>query len=339
MKNKLLTLAVAAAATAVAPVALADTLDDVIARGFVQCGVSEGIPGFSNPDENNNWVGLEVDYCRALAAAIFADADAVRYTALNTAVRFESLSSNNIDVLSRTTTWTMTRDTDLGISFVGTVFYDGQGFVVRAADGITSTLELDGAAVCIQAGTTTELNATDYFASNGLDASNFITYQSRSETIQAYLDGRCDSYTTDASGIAADRTEFPVPEDHIILPEIISKEPLGPVVRSGDTRWFNIARWVYFAWLNAEELGVTQGNVDELLGSDNPEIKRLLGVEGDFGTPLGLSVDWAYNIVKLVGNYGESYDRNVGPDTALGLDRGLNALWKDGGIQYAPPIR
>lgn len=339
MKQKLLTLSVATAMAVTAPAAFADTLDDVVARGFVQCGVSEGIPGFSNPDDNNNWVGLEVDYCRALAAAIFGDADAVRYTALNTAVRFESLSSNNIDVLSRTTTWTMTRDTDLGISFVGTVYYDGQGFIVRAADGITSALDLDGAAVCIQAGTTTELNATDYFAANGMDASNFITYQSRSETIQAYLDERCDSYTTDASGIAADRTEFPVPTDHIILPEIISKEPLGPVVRSGDTSWFNIARWVYFAWLNAEELGVTQANVDEMLGSDNPEIKRLLGVEGDFGAPLGLSTDWAYNIVKLVGNYGESYDKHVGPNTPLGLDRGLNALWRDGGIQYAPPIR
>lgn len=339
MKKKLLTLAVATATAVTAPAAYADMLDDVIARGYVQCGVTEGVAGFSNPDENNNWSGLEVDYCRALAAAIFDDPDAVRYTPLTSAVRFESLANGNVDVLSRTTTWTMTRDTDYGITFVGTMFYDGQGFLTKAEDGISSALELSGAAVCIEAGTTTELNAADYFAANGLDLSNAVIFVSRSEVVQAYLDGRCDVYTTDASAIAAERTEFPDPSQHVILPEIISKEPLGPVVRSGDTRWFNIARWTYFALLNAEELGVTQANVDEMLGSDNPEIKRLLGVEGDFGTPLGLTTDWAYRIISHIGNYGEVYERHVGESTPLGIPRGINALWTQGGIQYAPPIR
>ncbi|WP_196258240.1 amino acid ABC transporter substrate-binding protein [Pelagibacterium limicola] len=339
MKNKLLTLAVATATAVAAPAAFADTLDDVIERGYVQCGVTLGVPGFSMPDENNNWSGLEVDYCRALAAAIFDDPDAVRYTGLTSQARFESLGNGNVDVLSRTTTWTMTRDTDLGLTFVGTMFYDGQGFLVKAADGISSALELSGAAVCIEAGTTTELNAADYFAANGMDLSNAVIFVTRDEVTQAYLDGRCDVYTTDASAIAAERTQFPDPSAHVILPEIISKEPLGPVVRSGDTRWFNITRWTYFALLNAEELGVTQANVDEMLGSDNPEIKRLLGVEGDFGSPIGLSADWAYRIIKHIGNYGEAYDRHVGPNTPLGIPRGINALWSQGGIQYAPPIR
>lgn len=339
MQKKLLTLAVASAMAATSSVAYADLLDDVIARGYVQCGVTEGVPGFSFPDENNEWSGLEVEYCRAMAAAIFDDPDAVRYTPTTSQARFETLGSGNIDVLSRTTTWTMTRDTDLGLSFVGTMFYDGQGFVVREADGISSALELSGAALCIESGTTTELNAADYFAANGLDLSNAVIFVTRDEVVQAYLDGRCDVYTTDASAIAAERTQFPNPDEHVILPEIISKEPLGPVVRSGDTRWFNIARWTYFALLNAEELGVTQANVDEMLGSDNPEIMRLLGVEGDFGAPIGLSTDWAYRIIKHVGNYGEVYDRHVGPNTPLAIPRGINALWTDGGIQYAPPVR
>lgn len=340
MKKHLFSVAVATSVLmAGTSVAQADLLDEVTERGYVQCGVTEGLPGFSNPDDNNEWTGLEVDYCRALAAAIFDDPDAVRYTPLTTAVRFESLSNGNVDVLSRTTTWTMSRDTDLGLSFVGVTYFDGQGFIVRSADGVTSALDLDGAAVCIQSGTTTELNATDYFAANGMDASNFLTFASRPETVQAYLEGRCDTYTTDASGIAGDRTKFDVPGDHIILPEIISKEPLGPAVRSGDTRWFNITRWVLYAWQGAEELGVTSANVDEMLNSENPEIRRLLGVEGDFGSPIGLSSDWAYRIVKQVGNYGESYEANVGPSTALGLDRGLNALWTNGGLHYPMPIR
>jgi general L-amino acid transport system substrate-binding protein len=339
MKNKLLTLAVAGAMAATSSAAYADLLDDVVARGYVQCGVTEGVPGFSFPDENNNWTGLEVDYCRALAAAIFDDADAVRYTPLTSQARFESLSNGNVDVLSRTTTWTMSRDTDLGISFVGTMFYDGQAFLVKNEDGISSALELSGAAVCIESGTTTELNAADYFAANGMDLSNAVIFVSRDEVTQAYLDGRCDVYTTDASAIAAERTQFPDPTAHTILPEVISKEPLGPVVRSGDTRWFNIARWTYFALLNAEELGITSENVEDMLGSDNPEVARLLGVEGDFGTPIGLTTDWAYRIIAHVGNYGEIYERHVGESTPLAIPRGVNALWTDGGIQYAAPVR
>jgi general L-amino acid transport system substrate-binding protein len=314
------------------------TLDAVKAKGFIQCGVTGGVPGFSAPDANNNWTGLEVDYCRAVAAAIFNDPDAVRYTPLTSQERFTALSAGEIDILSRTTTWTMGRDTQLGIKFVGTMFYDGQGFMVRKADGIASALDLSGAAICIESGTTTELNAADYFAANSLEF-NTVVFVDQDEVVKAYEDGRCDVYTTDSSALAAERSKLAVPDDHVILPEIISKEPLGPVVRQGDDGWFNITRWAYYALLEAEELGVTQVNVDEMLGSDNPAIKRLLGVEGDFGTPIGLTKDWAYQIIKHIGNYSETYERHVGPSTPIGLARGLNALWRDGGIQYAPPIR
>jgi general L-amino acid transport system substrate-binding protein len=341
--KKLISIALAAGLGLTSSVALAQTvasptLDAIKAKGFVQCGVTGGVPGFSAPDANNNWTGIEVDYCRALAAAIFNDPSAVRFTSLTSQERFTALSAGEIDVLSRTTTWTMSRDTQLGISFVGTMFYDGQGFMVRKADGITSATELSGAAICIESGTTTELNAADYFAANNMEFKT-VVFVDQDEVVKAYEDGRCDVYTTDSSALAAERSKFAIPDDHIILPEIISKEPLGPVVRAGDTGWFNIARWTYFALLEAEELGVTQANVDEMLGSDNPAIKRLLGVEGEFGAPLGLTNDWAYRIVKHIGNYSETYERNVGPNTPIGLARGLNALWKDGGIQYAPPIR
>jgi len=338
MSKKLLTAALVASVALSATAAQAAILDDVKAKGYVQCGVTEGVPGFSLPDANNQWAGLEVDYCRALAAAIFNDAEAVRYTPLTSQARFTAVSSGEVDVLSRTTTWTMSRDTQLGIQFIGTMFYDGQGFMVREDSGITSALDLSGAAVCIESGTTTELNAADYFAANGLEL-NTVVFVNQDEVVQAYEDGRCDVFTTDASALAAERTGFEDPDAHIILPEIISKEPLGPVVRAGDDQWFNLARWVYFALLNAEELGVTQANVDEMLGSDNPAVKRLLGVEGDFGTAVGLTKDWAYQIVKGVGNYGEIYERHVGENTDIGIPRGLNALWTDGGIQYAAPIR
>lgn len=339
MQKQLVTLAAATAILSLTAVsAQAAILDDVKAKGYVQCGVTGGVPGFSAPDSNNVWTGLEVDFCRAMAAAIFNDADAVRFTSLTSQERFTALSAGEIDVLSRTTTWTMSRDTQLGISFVGTMFYDGQGFMVREADGIASALDLSGAAICIESGTTTELNAADYFAANGLEF-NTVVFVDQDEVVKAYEDGRCDVYTTDSSALAAERSKFANPAEHIILPEIISKEPLGPVVRAGDSGWFNLARWTYFALLEAEELGVTSANVDEMLGSDNPAIKRLLGVEGDFGTPMGVTKDWAYQIIKLVGNYAESYEKHVGPATQIGLERGLNALWKDGGIQYAPPIR
>lgn len=338
MQKKLVALASTAILGLTAVSAQAAILDDVKAKGYVQCGVTGGVPGFSAPDSNNVWTGLEVDFCRAMAAAIFNDADAVRFTSLTSQERFTALSSGEVDVLSRTTTWTMSRDTQLGISFIGTMFYDGQGFMVREADGIESTLDLSGAAICIESGTTTELNAADYFAANSMEF-NTVVFVDQDEVVKAYEDGRCDVYTTDSSALAAERSKFANPAEHIILPEIISKEPLGPVVRAGDAQWFNLARWTYFALLEAEELGVTSANVDEMLGSDNPAIKRLLGVEGDFGTPLGVTKDWAYQIIKTVGNYAETYDRNVGPSTPIGLERGLNALWKDGGIQYAPPIR
>ncbi|MDP3315352.1 MAG: amino acid ABC transporter substrate-binding protein [Devosia sp.] len=343
MIKTLFTVAMAAglglsASAALAQTATSPTLDAIKAKGYVQCGVTGGVPGFSAPDENNVWAGLEVDYCRAVAAAIFNDAEAVRYTPLTSQERFTALSAGEIDILSRTTTWTMSRDTQLGIKFVGTMFYDGQGFMVRKEDGIASALDLSGAAICIESGTTTELNAADYFAANSLEF-NTVVFVDQDEVVKAYEDGRCDVYTTDSSALAAERSKFADPSAHVILPDIISKEPLGPVVRQGDDGFFNVARWTYFALLEAEELGVSSANVDEMLASDNPAIKRLLGVEGDFGTPLGLTKDWAYQIIKLVGNYSESYEKHVGPSTAIGLARGLNALWRDGGIQYSPPIR
>lgn len=337
MKN-LLVLAAATTLGMAAGVAHADTLAEVKERGFLQCGVTEGVAGFSQPDANNNWAGLDVDFCRAMASAIFNDPTAVRFTPTTSSDRFTVLGSGEVDLLARTTTWTMTRDTTLGLMFAGTLFYDGQGFVVRKADGIASALDLSGAAVCIESGTTTELNAADYFSSNGMEY-NPVTFTGQDEVLKAYEDGRCDVLTSDSSQLAGNITEFANPDDHMLLPEIISKEPLATVVRQGDDTWFEIVRWVYFALLEAEEQGVTQANVDEMLGSDNPTIRRLLGVEGDFGTPLGLTKEWAYQAIKGVGNYGEIFERNVGSGSALNLPRGLNALWTDGGLQYAPPIR
>ena len=321
-----------------ATVASADTLEDVQAKGFIQCGVSQGLPGFSNPDDQGNWTGLDVDFCRAMAAAIFDDPDAVRFTPLSAKERFTALQSSEVDILSRNTTWTMSRDSALGLNFAGVNYYDGQGFMVRKELGVTSALELSGAAVCTNTGTTTELNVADYFRANNMTY-EIVAFEKADEVVAAYDAGRCDVYTTDASGLYAQRLKLTNPDDHIVLPEIISKEPLGPVVRQGDDTWFNITKWVHFAMVNAEELGVTSANVDDMRGSDNPAIKRLLGTEGAFGEAIGLSNDWAYQAIKHVGNYGEVFDRNVGPDTPLGISRGLNALWSDGGIQYAPPIR
>jgi general L-amino acid transport system substrate-binding protein len=341
MARKLLSIALGlslVATAATAQTTVSPTLDAIKEKGYVQCGVTEGTTGFSVPDADNNWSGLDVDYCRALAAAIFNDPEAVRYTPLTSPERFTALSAGEVDILSRTTTWTMSRDTQLGLSFVGVMYYDGQGFLVREADGITSALDLGGAAICIEGGTTTELNAADYFSANNLEY-NPVVFVGQAEAWKSYEDGRCDVMTTDSSALASNRTTLANPGDHIILPEIISKEPLGPVVRQGDSGWFNLARWTYFALIEAEELGVTQANVDEMLGSDNPAVKRLLGVEGDFGTPIGVSKDWAYQIIKHVGNYSEIFERHVGPSTPIGLERGLNALWKDGGLQYPMPIR
>ena len=335
--------AFAAAGLIVAPVmmaapALAATLDDVKSKGFVQCGVSQGLPGFSNPDDSGDWTGIDVDLCRAVAAAVLGDAKAVKFTPLSAKERFTALTSGEIDILSRNTTWTMGRDTTLGVNFAGVNYYDGQGLMVPASLGVASAKELDGASICTNTGTTTELNITDFFKANGMSF-ELVTFEKADEVVAAYDAGRCDVYTTDRSGLAAQRTKFKDPAAHVVLPEIISKEPLGPVVRQGDDQWFNIVKWVHFAMLNAEELGVSSANVEEMKGSDNPSVKRLLGVDSTFGEGIGIGNDWVANIVAQVGNYGEVYEKNLGLDTPLKLDRGVNALWSQGGLQYAPPIR
>lgn len=339
MKKLVLTTVVGAiAAMGVTASASAATLDDVKAKGFVQCGVSQGLAGFSNQDSDGNWSGMDVDLCKGIAAAIFGDASKVKYSPLSAKERFTALQSGEIDVLSRNTTWTATRDTTLGLNFAGVNYYDGQGFMIRSDMKISSALELSGASICTNTGTTTELNVADYFTANNLDY-ELVAFEKADEVVAAYDAGRCDVYTTDASGLYSQRLKLTEPAAHVVLPEIISKEPLGPVVRQGDDQWFNIVRWTHNATLNAEELGVTSANVGEMMGSTNPAVARLLGASGDFGTAMGLPTDWAAQIVKAVGNYGEIFERNVGPETPLGIARGVNALWVDGGLQYGPPIR
>ena len=333
--KKLLTFAIAAGAMAITGMASAATLDDVRAKGYVQCGVSQGLPGFSNADDNGNWTGIDVDLCRAVAAAVFGDGDKVRFTPLSAKQRFTALSSGEVDILSRNTTWTMTRDTQLGLNFAGVNYYDGQGMMVPSGLGVQSAMELDGANICTNTGTTTELNITDFFRTNKMNF-NLVAFEKADEVVAAYDAGRCDVYTTDRSALAAQRTKLTNPDAHKVLPEIISKEPLGPVVRQGDDQWFNIVRWTLNAMINAEELGVTKSNVRSMKNSDNPAVKRLLGTEGNFGEELGLSNDWAANAIQAVGNYAESYEATVAP---LGLARGVNALWSEGGIMYAPPVR
>jgi general L-amino acid transport system substrate-binding protein len=313
-------------------------LDAVKERGFVQCGVNTGLPGFSNADEKGNWTGLDVDVCRAVAAAIFGGADKVRFTPLTAKERLTAVQSGEVDLLSRNTTWTLTRDTSLGIHFTGVTYYDGQGFMVSKALGVSSARELDGAAVCILAGTTTELNLADYFRTNGM-AYDPVVFDTADQTARGFEAGRCDVLTSDQSQLYGLRIKLAEPDKAMVLPEVISKEPLGPAVRQGDDDWFNIVRWTLYALINAEELGVTSGNVDEMKSSSNPEVRRLLGLEGIKGSGLGLPDDWAYQIIKQVGNYGEIFGRNVGAGSPLKIERGLNALWKDGGLQYAPPIR
>lgn len=340
---KLLALASVFGFSAVA--AHASTLDDVKAKGSINCGVSEGLIGFSNPDASNNWSGLDVDICRAVAAAVLGDATKVKYVPLNAKERFTALQSGTIDMLSRNSTWTMSRDTTLGLLFAGTTYYDGQGFLVTKKLNVKSAMELGGASVCTQTGTTTELNLSDFFKANKMEY-KVVAFEKNEEVLKAYQDGRCDVYTTDQSGLYAERLKLSNPEEHIVLPEIISKEPLGPVVRQGDDQWFSIVKWTYYALLTAEELGVTSKNVDEMKTSTNPEIQRLLSIktkaddgteaDNDFGKGMGLGPDWAYNPIKQVGNYAEIFDRNL---AQLKIARGKNALWKDGGLQYAPPIR
>lgn len=314
-----------------------ETLEAVKGKGFVQCGVSQGLPGFSNPDDQGNWTGLDVEYCQAIAAAVFNDPEAVKFTPLSAKVRFTALTSGEIDILARNTTWTMSRDSDFG-EFVGVNYYDGQGFMVPTELGVSSALELDGAAVCTNTGTTTELNVADFFRANNLQYT-VVAFEKADEVVAAYDAGRCDVYTTDRSGLAAQRTKLSSPDDHIVLPEIISKEPLGPLVRHGDSQWGDIARWTLNCMVNAEEAGITSANAADMAGSDDPNIKRILGVEGDLGSKIGLENSFCANVIAQVGNYGESYDRNVGPDTPLKLDRGVNALWSQGGLMYAAPQR
>ncbi len=312
------------------------TLAAVKARGVLHCGVNTGLAGFSQPDAKGVWRGLDVDYCRALAAAVLGDPDKVRYTPLTAQQRFTALQSGEIDVLSRNTTWTLSRDTSLGFNFVGVDYYDGQGFMVPKKLGVKSARELSGATVCVQPGTTTELNLADYFRAHNMKFKP-VVIEKLEEVTSAYFSGRCDVYTTDVSGLVAVRgSRAPDPAAHVILPEVISKEPLGPVVRHGDDQWFDIAKWTLFAMIDAEELGLTSANIDGMADSSNPAIQRFVGKTGDLGAMLGLRATWARDIVKQVGNYGEVFERNLKP---LGFERGLNALWTKGGLMYSPPMR
>ena len=323
---------------ALAFTATAGTLEDVKARGELRCVVSTGIAGFAYPDSGGTWRGFDIDFCRATAAAVLGDASKFKAVTSTGKTRFTKLNSGEGDVLWRNTTITFSRDVDIKLTFVGVNYYDGQGFMVKKSLGVKSALDLDGASVCIQSGTTTELNLADYFRTNNMKY-EAVTYEQNSEVRPAYLSGRCDVYTTDASGLAATRSTFPNPGNHMILPEIISKEPLGPATRQGDDQWADIIRWIYNATVTAEEKGITSSNVQSMMTANDPEILRLLGVEGSQGEELGLSKDWAYQIIKQVGNYGEIFERNIGENTPIGLARGLNDLWTRGGLQYSPPFR
>ncbi len=316
----------------------AQTLEMVKKRGFLSCGVSQGLPGFSSPDDRGQWTGLDVDYCRAVAAAIFNDPNKVKFTPLSAKDRFTALQSGEIDILSRNSTWTLSRDASLGLSFAAITYFDGQGFMVRKSLKVNSALELNGASICTQTGTTTELNIADYFRAHNLKY-EIIAFATNDEAVKAYDSGRCDAFSTDASGLYAEKLKVTNASEHVILPDIISKEPLGPFVRQGDDQWRNVAKWVHFAMLNAEELGVGSKTIDDALQSEKPEVRRLVGTEGNYGEQLGLTRDWAVRIVKHVGNYGEAFERNIGGGSKLGIARGLNALWNKGGLQYAPPIR
>ncbi len=338
MKRVSLVLTLAFAAGLSMEAASAQTLKTVQDRGMVSCGVSQGLPGFSLPDDKGNWTGLDVDVCRAIAAAIFNDPAKVKFVPLSAKDRFTALQSGEIDVLSRNTTWTLSRDTSLGANFTGVTYYDGQGFLVKKSLKVNTALELNSASVCVQTGTTTEQNLADYFKGNNMKY-EVIAFGTADETVKAYESGRCDVFTSDVSQLYAERLKLSNPADHAVLPEVISKEPLGPMVRHGDDQWFDLVKWVLFAMVDAEEMGVTQKNVDEMAKSDKPEFKRTFGTDGNLGEQLGVTKDWVLRIVKAVGNYGEAFDRNVGAGSKLGIARGLNQLWNKGGIQYAPPIR
>lgn len=317
-------------------VAQAGTLEDVKARDELRCGVTQGLPGFSSPDDEGNWTGLDVDYCRAIAAAVLGDASKVSFRPTSSKERFTVLQSGELDILSRVTTWTLSRDTELGMNFAGVMYYDGQGFMVTKDLGVTSAKELDGASICMNTGTSTEVNIGDYFRKLGIEYTP-VTFEKSDEALAAYISGRCDVYTSDLSGLASQRLKLADPSAHMLLPEVISKEPLGPLVRHGDDQWFDIAKWTLNAMIQADESGITSANVDDALNAKDPVVKRLLGTEGNNGEKLGLNNDWAYQIIKQVGSYGESFDKNL--TQQLGIERGLNANWRNGGLMYAIPLR
>ena len=338
MSRALFVFCVASALGLTATQSHAQTLKAVKDRGSLICGVSQGLPGFSNPDDRGNWTGFDVDFCRAVAAAVLNDATKVKFTPLSAKDRFEPLKSGDIDLLSRNTTWTLSRDVSYG-NFAGVTYYDGQGFMVRKALRVNSALELNGASVCTLTGTTTELNLADYFRANKMSFKP-LTIEKLAEVEDAFFSGRCDAYTTDRSGLAATRAgKASNPDDYVILPEVISKEPLAPAVRDGDEEWFDVVKWTVYAMIGAEEKGITSATVDEALKSDDPDVKRMLGVSPGLGKALHLDEKWAYNVIKQVGNYGEVFERNVGKQTPLKLDRGLNNLWTQGGLMYAMPFR
>jgi general L-amino acid transport system substrate-binding protein len=338
MKRLATAFAIATGLVLAAQAASAQTLKAVQDRGQLVCGANGTLAGFGLPDPQGNWTGFDVDFCRAIAAAIFNDPTKVKFVPLTAGNRFTALQSGEVDILSRNTTWTMSRDTTLGLDFAAVTYYDGQGFMVRKSLKVNSALELNDAAVCVQQGTTTELNLADYFRANNMTLKT-VTFATANEAVRAYDTGRCDAYTTDASGLYGERLRLTDPTAHIVLPEIISKEPLAPAVRQGDDAWEDLVRWTHHAMLNAEELGITQQNVQDMLKSNTPDVRRLLGAEGQFGQSLGLSNDWAFRIIKSVGNYGEVFERNVGQGSPLKIARGLNALWTKGGLQYGLPVR
>lgn len=337
MKNTLLTAAVTCAALATSA-AHAGTLDDIKKRGELRCGVTQALAGFSVADDKGRWTGLDVDYCRALASAIFHDPEKVTFRPTSSKERFTVLQSGEIDVLARVTTWTTSRDVDMPFDFIGVNYYDGQGFMVRKDLGIKSVKDLSGASICTNTGTSTETNMADYFKANGLEYKPVI-FEKSEEVKSAYDAGRCDAYSSDVSGLYVQRKLLANPDAHDILPEVISKEPLGPLVRQEDPAFKDLAAWTHHCMVNAEEYGVTQANVDEMKNSNNPNIRRLLGVEANGADKLGVGQDFCYHIVKNTGNYGEAYDRNVGKDSPLAIERGLNRLWNQGGIMFAPPLR
>jgi len=336
--KKMLLLGAAAALGLGASGASAQTLGEVQARDALRCGVNTGLAGFAAPDASGNWEGFDVAFCRALAAAVLGDPDKVEFKPTTGETRFTALTSGEIDVLARNSTWTFTRDVDLAFTFVGINYYDGQGFMVNSEIGVTSADELGGATICIQTGTTTELNLADWSTRNGIDYQP-VPIQTNAEADQQFLAGACDAYTTDISGLAASRATYENPENFVILPEIISKEPLGPLVRQGDDQWADVVRWTLNALVAAEEYGVTSTNIEEMMTSDNPEVKRLLGVEGDLGAMFGLDAEWAKRAIMARGNYGEIFAATIGEGTASNLERGLNAQWTEGGLQYSPPFR